>query len=40
MSHTTRRQFVQTGAAAATALALPEWANAQANYPARAVKLI
>lgn len=39
MRHNTRRQFVQTSAAAATALALPQWARAQA-FPVRPIKLI
>jgi len=38
MNHPTRRQFVQTGAAAGAALALP--ALAQTSYPARPIKLI
>ena len=38
MNHPTRRQFVQTSAAAGAAIALP--ALAQANYPARPIKLI
>lgn len=40
MSPSTRRQFVQTSAAAAATWALPQWTHAQGSYPSKPIKLI
>lgn len=41
MTPTTRRHFVKTSAAAAASVALPQWAQAQAQaFPAKPIKLI